>query len=89
MRFGDVKKSPPERITPPLLDIILISTVHSIEYEYIVNRTVPIIGGITDEYAANICSQLRLLAASSDDDITIRISSPGGSVTGGWRFSTP
>lgn len=46
-------------------------------------RRIYIIGEITDTMAADICCQINHLAALSDDDITLWIMSPGGSVSAG------
>ena len=46
-------------------------------------RRVYITGEITDAMAADICCQINHLAAVSNDNITLWIMSPGGSVTAG------
>ncbi len=46
-------------------------------------RRIYIIGEIDDVMAAEICCQINHLAAISDDDITLWIMSPGGSVLAG------
>lgn len=50
---------------------------------FLQNRTIFLTKPITDEYAADIVQQLMYLASVSSDDITLVISSPGGSVTAG------
>jgi len=47
------------------------------------SRTIFIYGGITQELAQKVCSQLVALSAASDDDIRIFVSSPGGHVESG------
>lgn len=46
-------------------------------------RKIYITGEITDPMAAEVCCQINHLAALSDDDITLWIMSPGGSVSAG------
>ena len=46
-------------------------------------RRVYITTDINDNVAANICCQINQLAAQSDEDITLWIMSPGGSVSAG------
>lgn len=46
-------------------------------------RRIYITGEIADPMAAEICCQINHLAALSDDDITLWIMSPGGSVSAG------
>ena len=46
-------------------------------------RRIYITGEIADTMAADICCQINHLAALSDDDITLWIMSPGGSVSAG------
>lgn len=46
-------------------------------------RRIYIAGEITDSTAADICCQINQLAALSNDDITLWIMSPGGSVSAG------
>ena len=46
-------------------------------------RRVYITAEINDNVAANICCQINQLAAQSDEDITLWIMSPGGSVSAG------
>ena len=46
-------------------------------------RLITLDGPITDESASEIVQQLLYLSAVSDDDITLLIDSPGGSVTAG------
>lgn len=46
-------------------------------------RRVYITGEITDVMAADICCQINHLAALSNEDITLWVMSPGGSVTAG------
>ncbi|MGE6783942.1 ATP-dependent Clp protease proteolytic subunit [Ensifer adhaerens] len=47
------------------------------------SRSIFIYGSITQELAQKVCSQLVALAAASDDDIRIFVSSPGGHVESG------
>ena len=47
------------------------------------SRSIFIYGGITQELAQKVCSQLVALAAASDDDIRVFVSSPGGHVESG------
>ncbi|MGA1802421.1 ATP-dependent Clp protease proteolytic subunit [Rhizobium tumorigenes] len=47
------------------------------------SRSIFIYGGITQELAQKVCSQLVALAAASDEDIRIYVSSPGGHVESG------
>ena len=47
------------------------------------SRSIFIYGGITQELAQKVCSQLVALAAASDEDIRIFVSSPGGHVESG------
>lgn len=49
-------------------------------------RVIYIIEEITDSLAAEICCQINHLATVSDDDITLWIMSPGGSVTAGFAI---
>lgn len=46
-------------------------------------RRIYITGEITDTLAAEVCCQMNQLAAVNEDDITLWIQSPGGSVTAG------
>ena len=47
------------------------------------SRSIFIYGGITQELAQKVCSQLVALAAASDEDIRIYVNSPGGHVESG------
>lgn len=47
------------------------------------SRSIFIYGGITQELAQKVCSQLVALSAASDDDIRIYVNSPGGHVESG------
>ncbi|MBP2548827.1 ATP-dependent Clp protease protease subunit [Neorhizobium galegae] len=47
------------------------------------SRSIFIYGGITQELAQKVCTQLVALAAASDDDIRIYVNSPGGHVESG------
>ena len=49
-------------------------------------RVIYITEEITDSLAAEICCQINHLAAVSDEDITLWIMSPGGSVTAGFAI---
>ena len=51
-----------------------------------VNRTITVTGEIDDELASLTGSALRALARDSDEDITVYIMSPGGSVTAGFAI---
>lgn len=46
-------------------------------------RTISLTGEITGEAAEVVCSALRCLARDSDDDITLYLQTPGGSVAAG------
>ena len=46
-------------------------------------RRIYIVGEITDMMAAEVCCQINQLSATSNDDITLWIHSPGGSVAAG------
>ena len=50
------------------------------------HRILSITGEINDELATNINSALRVMALDSDEDITIYIQSPGGSVSAGFSI---
>ena len=47
------------------------------------NRVIHLTGEVTDEMAASVTAQLLHLASVGDEDITIYINSPGGSVSAG------
>ncbi len=47
------------------------------------SRSIFIYGGITQELAQKVCTQLVALAAASDEDIRIYVNSPGGHVESG------
>ncbi|MCO6178948.1 MULTISPECIES: ATP-dependent Clp protease proteolytic subunit [Ciceribacter] len=47
------------------------------------SRSIFIYGGITQELAQKVCTQLVALAAASDDDIRVFVNSPGGHVESG------
>ena len=47
------------------------------------SRSIFIYGGINQELAQKVCSQLVALAAASDEDIRIDVNSPGGHVESG------
>ncbi|QRM56325.1 ATP-dependent Clp protease proteolytic subunit [Sinorhizobium sp. BG8] len=47
------------------------------------SRSIFIYGGITQELAQKVCSQLVALSAASDEDIRIFVNSPGGHVESG------
>ncbi|MVA81281.1 ATP-dependent Clp protease proteolytic subunit [Agrobacterium vitis] len=47
------------------------------------SRSIFIYGGITQELAQKVCTQLVALAAASDDDIRVYVNSPGGHVESG------
>lgn len=47
------------------------------------SRSIFIYGGITQELAQKVCSQLVAMAAASDEDIRIYVNSPGGHVESG------
>ncbi len=46
-------------------------------------RKIYIIGEINNELAADVCASIRSLASESEDDITMYIMSPGGSISAG------
>lgn len=50
------------------------------------NRVVHMVGEVTDDLAATLVAQLLQLAAESDDDISLYINSPGGSVSAGMAI---
>lgn len=50
------------------------------------HRTISLTGVIDDEVATVMNSALRCLARDSDDDVTIYIQSPGGSVSAGFSI---
>jgi ATP-dependent Clp protease protease subunit len=50
------------------------------------HRTISLTGVIDDEVATVLNSALRCLARDSDDDVTIYIQSPGGSVSAGFSI---
>jgi ATP-dependent Clp protease protease subunit len=54
-----------------------------IESNLFKSRSIFIYGGITQELAQKVCTQLVAMAAASDDDIRIYVSSPGGHVESG------
>lgn len=56
-----------------------------LDIDYI-NRTLSITGEINDESATVINSALRTLARASNEDITLYIQSPGGSVSAGFSI---
>jgi ATP-dependent Clp protease protease subunit len=47
------------------------------------SRSIFIYGGITQELAQKVCTQLVAMAAASDDDIRLFVNSPGGHVESG------
>ena len=47
------------------------------------SRSIFIYGGITQELAQKVCTQLVALAAARDDDIRVYVNSPGGHVESG------
>jgi ATP-dependent Clp protease protease subunit len=49
-------------------------------------REILILGGINDAAAFSVVNQIRLLNAQGDSEITIRITSPGGSVYSGLQI---
>lgn len=54
--------------------------------EEFLRRRIYITGEIEEQMAAEICCQINHLAALSDDDITLWIMSPGGSVSAGFAI---
>ena len=60
-----------------------LTTPLDIDFTY---RTLSITGEIDDELACLVNSALRALARDSDDDITLYIQSPGGSVSAGFSI---
>ncbi len=47
------------------------------------SRTIMIVGSIDDTMAQNVCAKLLSMAATSDEPITVIVSSPGGHVESG------
>lgn len=47
------------------------------------SRVIHLVGEVTDEMSASVVAQLLHLASLSDDDISLYINSPGGSVSAG------
>ena len=50
------------------------------------NRTIRIIGEITDDTAAYICSEIRYLSRNSKEPLTLILNSPGGSISAGMAI---
>ena len=50
------------------------------------SRTIRIIGEITDEMAAYICSEIRYLSRNSKEPLTLILNSPGGSISAGMAI---
>jgi ATP-dependent Clp protease protease subunit len=50
------------------------------------NRVIHLVGEVTDEQAASVVAQLLHLAAMGEDDISLYINSPGGSVSAGMAI---
>ena len=50
------------------------------------NRTIHIIGEITDDTAAYICSEIRYLSRNSKEPLTLILNSPGGSISAGMAI---
>ena len=50
------------------------------------NRTIRIIGEITDDTAAYICSEIRYLSRNSKEPLTLILKSPGGSISAGMAI---
>ncbi len=50
------------------------------------NRVIHLVGEVTDEMAASIVAQLLHLASLGDEDISLYINSPGGSVSAGMAI---
>ena len=50
------------------------------------NRVIHLVGEINDEMAASVVAQLLHLASMSDEDISLYINSPGGSVSAGMAI---
>lgn len=57
-----------------------------ISYDFMKNRTIYINGEINDWVALSVISQLKYLDRKGDDDITIVINSPGGTVSAGMAI---
>ena len=57
-----------------------------LSFDFEKNRIIYINGEVDGLMALSVISQLRYLAAKSDDDITLIINSPGGSVTDGMAI---
>ena len=50
------------------------------------SRVIHLVGEVTDEMAASVVAQLLHLAAMGDEDISLYINSPGGSVSAGMAI---
>ena len=50
------------------------------------SRTIRIIGEITDDTAAYICSEIRYLSRNSKEPLTLILNSPGGSISAGMAI---
>lgn len=50
------------------------------------SRTIRIIGEITDDTAAYICSEIRYLSKNSKEPLTLILNSPGGSISAGMAI---
>ena len=50
------------------------------------NRVIHLVGEVTDELAASIVAQMLHLASMGDEDISLYINSPGGSVSAGMAI---
>lgn len=57
-----------------------------LSFDFEKNRIIYINGEVNDLVALSVISQLRYLDAKSDEDITLIINSPGGSVTAGMAI---
>lgn len=56
------------------------------EQQFVKDRVIYLVGEVTDALAVQVNSQLRYLNNRSNDDITLIINSPGGSVTAGMAI---
>ena len=75
-----------EQIIIPQIAVMRSGTetcLNPYSYEYSYNRTIYLIGTIDDAASMAVVAQIRTLQSISEDDITIVINSPGGSVTAG------
>lgn len=77
-----------ELILPSVISNVdgLDQSLNLVSHDFLTNRSIYLIGPVTDFSALNMITQLRYLASRSDDDIRFYINSPGGSVTAGMAI---